>query len=69
MAEGTKLHPQRAGITKNFRKKCFQDSSMRIFQILKIFKGHTYVEDHARVLMAWGPIFLANLLQIHYRFL
>lgn len=69
MAEGTKLHPQRAGIKKIFRKKCFQDSSMCIFQILKIFKGHTYVEDHARVLMAWGPIFLANLLQIHYRFL
>lgn len=35
----------------------------------KIFKGHTYVEDHTRVLMALGPIFLADLLQIHYRFL
>lgn len=69
IAEGRKLHLQRAGVTKNFRKKCFQDCSMCIFQILKIFKGCTYVKDHARVLMALGPFFLADLLQIHYRFL
>lgn len=68
MVAGTNLHLQRAGITKNFRKKCFQDCSMCTFQILKIFKGHSYVEDHARVLMALGPIFLVDLLQIHYRF-